>query len=84
MPKEERMASWHLAAPDGQVRSAGAAAAPLLRLLPGGRPPAGLFERLPAATDRGYRWVAHHRSWFGRPLTTGAKRRADALIQRRG
>src|ERR671914_515493 len=35
MPEEERMASWHLARPDGEVQSAGAAFPPLLRELPG-------------------------------------------------
>ena len=83
IPAEERMASWHLVDPNGEVRSAGTAAAPLLRLLPGGRPIAALVERFPRASDRAYRWVADHRSWFGRPVTTGAKRRADALIERR-
>ncbi len=33
---EERMDSWHLVSPAGERWSAGAAAAPLLRLLPGG------------------------------------------------
>src|SRR5436190_19664464 len=37
---EQRMASWHLIAPTGERRSAGAALAPLLRSLPGGRLPA--------------------------------------------
>ncbi|MGH2986121.1 MAG: DCC1-like thiol-disulfide oxidoreductase family protein, partial [Solirubrobacterales bacterium] len=45
MPEAERMASWHLIGPDGSVASAGAAAAPLLRLLPGGRPLAALADR---------------------------------------
>src|ERR1700756_5301151 len=36
----EREASWHLSAPDDRRWSAGYAAAPLLRLLPGGRLPA--------------------------------------------
>jgi predicted DCC family thiol-disulfide oxidoreductase YuxK len=83
MPVEERMASWHLVDPGGEVRSAGVAAAPLFRLLPGGRPIAMLVERLPRASDRAYRWVADHRSWFGKPVTTRAKRRADVVIERR-
>src|ERR1700730_5258081 len=37
---EQRAASWHLIAPDGRRWSAGAAAPPLLRLLPGGGGPA--------------------------------------------
>ena len=40
------MASWHLVV-DGDVYSGGAAAAPLLRLLPGGRPLAPSWPRSP-------------------------------------
>jgi predicted DCC family thiol-disulfide oxidoreductase YuxK len=68
MSEAERLASWHLAAPDGSVVSAGAAAAPLARLLPGGRPLAALFDAFPGATERAYRWVANHRGTLGRLL----------------
>jgi predicted DCC family thiol-disulfide oxidoreductase YuxK len=61
MSEQERMASWHLIAEDGTVSSAGAAVAPLLRLLPGGRPVAAVALRFPGATDRAYRWVANNR-----------------------
>jgi hypothetical protein len=40
----ERMASWHLISPTGERRSGGAAVAALLRVLPGGRLPAGLVR----------------------------------------
>ena len=83
MPQEERMASWHLVALGGEIRSAGAAAGPLLRLLSGGRPLAALLERFPRATDRGYRWVADHRSLFGKLVAERSKERADALILER-
>jgi predicted DCC family thiol-disulfide oxidoreductase YuxK len=66
VPPEERAASWHLVSPAGERTSAGAAAPPLLRLLPGGRVPAALLARMPGPTDRAYRWVAEHRSWLGR------------------
>jgi len=65
---EERMDSWHLALPDGNVYSAGAAAAPLLRLLPGGSPLAWLAERSPRLTENAYRFIANRRSFFGRVL----------------
>ncbi len=83
VPEEDRMTSWHLVAPGGQMRSAGAAAGPLFRLLPGGRPLAALFERFPRATNRGYRWVAEHRSLFGRLVRERSTGRADALIVER-
>jgi predicted DCC family thiol-disulfide oxidoreductase YuxK len=69
MSERERLDSWHLAQPDGSVVSAGAGAAPLARLLPGGRPLAALFDAFPGATERAYRWVADHRVAFGKLLS---------------
>ena len=68
MPADQRMASWHLVSPDGRRWSGGGAVVPLLRLLPAGRAPAAVFARFPRATDRGYRWVADHRSQLSRLL----------------
>jgi predicted DCC family thiol-disulfide oxidoreductase YuxK len=65
LSKEARMASWHLVV-DGQVYSGGAAAAPLLRLLPGGRPFAPVVGAFPGVSDRAYRLVARNRDRFGR------------------
>ena len=64
----ERLDSWHLVRPDGTVISAGGAAEPLARLLPGGRPLAFLFRTFPRATERAYRWVADHRGALARLL----------------
>jgi predicted DCC family thiol-disulfide oxidoreductase YuxK len=83
MPEEQRMASWHLVDPEGELHSAGAGLPPLLRLLPGGAPAAALAARAPRLTERGYRWVAGHRSLFGRLIGEGAKRRADRRIASR-
>jgi predicted DCC family thiol-disulfide oxidoreductase YuxK len=83
MAPEERSASWHLVSPGGRRTSAGAAAAPLFRLLPGGRVPAALFASAPGLTERAYRWVADHRSTLSRAVPSGAKRRATARIARR-
>jgi predicted DCC family thiol-disulfide oxidoreductase YuxK len=83
MPEEKRMGSWHLVAPDGEVSSAGAGVAPLLRLLPGGSPFAALAARAPGLMERGYRLVAGHRSLWGKLVTEGAKRRADQRIATR-
>lgn len=76
---EELMASWHLVSPGGQRWSAGAALPPLLRLLPGGRAAAVAFARFPVATERGYRWVAEHRSGLARLLPASLRRRSDYL-----
>jgi predicted DCC family thiol-disulfide oxidoreductase YuxK len=80
MPEGERMASWHLVLPDGAVHSAGAAFSPLFRLLPGGAPLARLTDRFPEAAERGYRFVADHRTAFGKHLPAAAKRWADRVI----
>ena len=78
---EQRVASWHLISPDARRWSAGAAAPPLLRLLPGGRVPAALLANLPRTTERVYRWVAEHRSSLSRLIPAAAKQRADARIE---
>ena len=90
MSEAERLGSWHLVGPDGEVTSAGAAAAPLARLLPGGRPLAALFDAFPGATERAYGWVADHRGagsagWsaarparLGGAASVGGGRRAQA------
>lgn len=68
LSEEDRIASWHLVAPDGRRQSGGAAAGPLARLLPAGAPVALLAETFPRSTDRLYRWVARHRDSLGRRL----------------
>lgn len=80
MDDATRMASWHLAVDQGKVHSGGAAVAPLLDLLSGGKLPAALFRRFPRLTGRGYRWVAGHRTALARPLSRSAVRRATARI----
>lgn len=77
VPPQRRLESWHLAAPDGSVRSAGEAAAPLARLLPGGRPLAFLLGLSPALTERAYRWVAGHRGALARLLRIRRTRRTE-------
>ena len=68
VPEELRLDSWHLVDPSGEVRSAGAAAPPLLDLLPGGRPLAGVARAMPGATERAYRAVAGNRDRLARLL----------------
>lgn len=76
----ERMASWHLIAPGGERQSGGAAIAPLLRLLPAGTLPAAVFARFPRVTDRGYRWVAEHRTQLSKFVPARAKQRASRIL----
>ncbi len=83
MPAERRMASWHLVEDDDTVRSAGAAVAPLARLLPAGTRPARAAGRFPAMTDRAYRWVARNRSTLGGLVPATLKQRASRLIRAR-
>ena len=79
----ERMASWHLISPTGTRRSGGAAVAPLLRLLPRGRVPAAAFARFPQLTERGYRWVAEHRSQLSGWVPTSFKQHASDRVRQR-
>jgi predicted DCC family thiol-disulfide oxidoreductase YuxK len=65
VPEHERLASWHLIAPDGRRWAGGEAVAPLARLLPAGVPIALLAETFPRATDRLYRSVARRRGRLG-------------------
>lgn len=78
-----RMRSWHLVSPAGVRRSGGDALPALLRLLPGGRLPADAFARAPRLTDRGYRWVAEHRTQLSRLVPRRAKRRAADRVRLR-
>jgi len=66
VPESEWLNSWHFALPSGEVLSAGAVAAPLARMLPGGKPLAFLFRSFPRITERVYRYVADHRDRFAR------------------
>ena len=83
MASERQMASWHLVSAAGDVRSAGAALAPLLAELPGGAPLAALSARVPGAAERAYRWVADRRSGLGRPLPERVRRWASVRIAQR-
>ena len=79
---EQRNASWHLIDPTGHRTSAGAAAPPLLALLPGGAVPADVLARFPRQTERAYRAVADHRSTIGRWIPSAIKRRATDAVRR--
>jgi predicted DCC family thiol-disulfide oxidoreductase YuxK len=67
-----RLDSWHLISGDGSVFSAGAAAEPLARILPWGRPLAAAFGAFPGLTEGAYRYVADHRNGWARLLRIDA------------
>jgi predicted DCC family thiol-disulfide oxidoreductase YuxK len=81
---EQRNSSWHLVDESGRRNSAGAALAPALALLPGGRFPAALVGRIPHLTERGYRWVVDHRGLLGRFVPARARRWAGRVIAAHG
>lgn len=83
MDAERKFASAHLVTEDGRVHSGGLAVAPLLRLLPAGKPLAAIARLVPGPLRVGYDWVAGHRPLFGRPLSASAKARATRRIDRR-
>lgn len=83
LPPEVRSASWHLIDPAGARRSGGDALPELLRQLPGGGPPASVLDRIPGVTDRGYRWVAEHRSLLSKGVPSRLKRRAGRAVRER-
>ena len=74
-----RLDSWHLVRADGALFSAGAAAAPLARVLPWGRSLAALFDAFPRFTQAAYRYVACHRDRWARLLHIDA----NCEVQRR-
>lgn len=74
------LASWHFRDPSGTVFSAGAAFAPLLRLLPGGSLLAAFASRFPSGVERAYRVVACNRGVLGVLLISGARARADRRL----
>jgi predicted DCC family thiol-disulfide oxidoreductase YuxK len=74
MDPDMRLNSWHLVTPDGELFSGGAAAEPLARTLPWGRPLAALFGAFPGLTERAYRYVAEHRGRLARLLRIDADR----------
>jgi predicted DCC family thiol-disulfide oxidoreductase YuxK len=84
MDEETRMTSWHLVTSEGRVHSAGKGVAPLLRLLPGGGPPARVAAAAQPLTDRLYDFVAARRAAFGRLVPRWAQERADERLRRHG
>ena len=83
LSEDERMASWHLVEPSGEVNSAGAGFAPLLSRLPGGWPLALAARTFPNEAELAYRVVAGNRTPLGRLIPGVVKQQAERLIERR-
>ena len=82
--EDDRMASWHLTHPGDRIAySGGDAFAPLLDVLPAGRPLALVARAFPGLTRSAYGWVARHRGAFGKLITRAARDRADRRIRER-
>jgi predicted DCC family thiol-disulfide oxidoreductase YuxK len=79
----ERLASAHVIDAQGRRSSAGDGLAPVVEVLPGGRPLAALARRVPGLARAGYRAVAGRRSLFGKLVGDAARARADERIQQR-
>jgi len=84
IPAHERLVSAHaVIGGEAGLVSGGAAAGPVLRLLPAGGPLADVADRMPHAADRGYRWVAANRVRLSQLVPGALKDRADALVRQR-
>ena len=83
LPTDERLRSAHAVAGDGQVASAGAAAAPIAAVLPGGALTAPVLRALGPLTRGSYALIADNRSRLGRLLSPEMLRRADAVLAAR-
>lgn len=79
--RSERLRTAHVVGEDGCRRSAGAAAAEVLGVLPQTQGLARLAHRFPNATELLYGMVARRRNDFGRFVGNEARVRADRLLQ---
>ena len=79
---ERRMESWHLVTPDGKVWSGGEAFEPLSHIVGRARLLGAVAARFPGVSNAAYRWVARHRTWFGR-LTRRGRPAAERCIESR-
>ncbi len=83
VPAEERLASWHLVTPDGEVHSAEAAFPGLFSRLPAGAPIAWLTSLLQGPSGLGYRLLVANRTRLGRRIGHERRERATRLLDER-
>jgi predicted DCC family thiol-disulfide oxidoreductase YuxK len=80
VPEGDRLASWHLVEPDGEVRSAAAGFPGLFGRLPGGAPVAALTKLLQGPSQVGYRALVANRTRLGRRISHARRDRATRAI----
>lgn len=82
IPENLHLDSMHAVTPDGRVWSAGGAAGPVLRALPGGWVLAVAADLAPVLTERTYRAIARRRATLGRMLGEEACKVDPAAVHR--
>ena len=79
---EVQLRSMHVLHDSHRRDSGGAALCAVLAALPSARFAARAAARWPGATEVVYRFVARHRRYFGRLVSSAARRKADATLAR--
>src|ERR1041384_6320841 len=72
MDRDRKMASWHLVTPEGTIYSAGAAVAPLMRVLPVTKGVAAIAGAMPPVTGIAYRLLSRNRTRLGKLIGSQA------------
>lgn len=83
VPEADRLASWHLATPDGEVKSAEAGFPGLFGRLPAGAPIAWLTSLLQGPSGAGYRLLVANRTRLGRRIGQARRDRATRFLDER-
>jgi predicted DCC family thiol-disulfide oxidoreductase YuxK len=80
VPEAERLESWHLVTPDGEVRSAAEGFPGLFSRLPAGAPVAWLTGLLQGPSSAGYRLIVANRTRLGRRISQDRRDRATVAL----
>jgi predicted DCC family thiol-disulfide oxidoreductase YuxK len=80
VPAEDRLASWHLVEPGGEVKSAEAGFPGLFGRLPAGAPVAWLTKLLQTPSGAGYRLLVANRTRLGRRISRERRDRATRAL----